>query len=120
MTIQRNEIPLYRILHCLENSGLNKFSDVNKVDQSDTAHKLLDKFKIYEIMFQVRDRIDWLEWLRYSVTEYLFLPMWYNRQPYINNFVADNAQSKILAMARTRQLRVKPSESVFLFIILPI
>ena len=51
----------------------------------------------------------WMDWIRYAVTEFLFPPGWYNRNVYPKGFVADNAQSKVLAMARIRQLRVQPS-----------
>ena len=51
----------------------------------------------------------------YSVVEYLFPDGWYNKMKYEEGFVADSAASKVLSMARIRQLRVKPSELVFSF-----
>ena len=62
---------------------------------------------------QVMNRLHWIDWLRYSVTEFLFPPFWYNGKEYgreLKNYVADNAASKVLAMARVRQLRVKNSK----------
>ena len=71
------------------------------------------------IYFQITSRLEWLDWVRYSVTEYMFPPFWYNhnpniqQEPFPKNYVADNAQSKVLAMSRLRQLRVKPSKLIF-------
>ncbi|XP_065658340.1 uncharacterized protein LOC100206152 isoform X5 [Hydra vulgaris] len=55
----------------------------------------------------VATNTDWFHWTRYSVIEYLFPDGWYNnKMKYPAGFVADSASSKVLAMARFRQLRV--------------
>ena len=46
------------------------------------------------------NRLQWIDWVRYGVTEYLFPPGWYNNEEVPKNFVADNSASKVLAMAR--------------------
>lgn len=57
------------------------------------------------------NRLDWFDWARYSVIEYLFPTGWYNgNKDYKAGFVADNEASKILAMARFRMLRAKNSK----------
>lgn len=57
---------------------------------------------------EVSNRLDWFDWARYSVIEYLFPTGWYNgNKDYKAGFVADNEASKILAMARFRMLRAK-------------
>ena len=49
---------------------------------------------------EIVNRLQWMDWVRYSVTEYLFPPGWYNDMPVPKNFIADNSASKVLAMAR--------------------
>ena len=67
------------------------------------------------LYLQLENRLMWMDWIRYAVTEFLFPPGWYNRNVYPKGFVADNAQSKVLAMARIRQLRVQPSMFIAVF-----
>ena len=60
-------------------------------------------------------RAEWFDWARYSVIEYLFPKGWYNHDDlpegkkftFPKGMIADSATSKLLAMARFRQLRVK-------------
>ena len=57
-----------------------------------------------------------MDWARYSIVEVLFPPFWYNHKKFgkeLQGFVADSAQSKTLAMARLRQLRVNKSKQYF-------
>ena len=61
---------------------------------------------------QVMNRLEWFDWARYSVIDYLFPFGWYNWDitrdfEYKKGFTADTMASKVLAMARFRQLRVK-------------
>ena len=73
-------------------------------------------------LLQITQRQEWFDWARYSVIEYLFPIGWYNREatnnkfPYPTGMIADTATSKVLAMARFRQLRVKKSKWFYLFI----
>lgn len=60
-------------------------------------------------------RAEWFDWARYSVIEYLFPKGWYNHDDlpegkkftFPKGMIADSATSRLLAMARFRQLRVK-------------
>lgn len=68
-------------------------------------------FTFIFIYFKVSNRLQWFDWIRYSVTEYLFPNGWYNGdKSYEPGFTADTEASKVLAMARIRQLRVKSSK----------
>nr|XP_047143727.1 uncharacterized protein LOC100197078 [Hydra vulgaris] len=59
----------------------------------------------------VGSNVDWFTWAKYGVIDYLFPNSWYNGdiKGYPKGFVADAASSKVLAMARFRQLRVTPN-----------
>ena len=58
--------------------------------------------------------IEWLDWVEHGLVPYLFPGIWYNGNPnYNTGFVADNEPSRILAMARFRQMRVKKGKIHF-------
>jgi len=65
----------------------------------------------------VTTRAEWFDWARYSVIEYLFPTGWYNANgtnnafKYPRDMIADAASSKVLAMARFRQLRLKNEDT---------
>ena len=56
-------------------------------------------------------------WIENKFIPYLFPASWYNGDPYMARFVADTEPSKIISMARMRQLRVKKSKFLFGFVI---
>ena len=109
--------------HCVDNSfEMFIYSTISPLSSNlyfysfDTPQIAKWMSRLICFLTQISDRLQWLDWIRYSVTEFLFPPDWYNGMSYKDNFVADNEQSKILAMARLRQLRVTSRKfSIFRF-----
>ena len=59
---------------------------------------------------------EYWKWIDKTFIPYLYPGKWYNGiAPYKHQFVADTEPSKIIAMGRMRQLRVK--KSMFCFIV---
>lgn len=87
---------------CQDNGVLQSyFQSVSYADEYGEKRKVVKAA-------QVSNRLQWFDWIRYSVTEYLFPNGWYNGdKSYEPGFTADTEASKVLAMARIRQLRVK-------------
>lgn len=68
---------------------------------------------------QVSSQSAWYTWVEESLIPYLFLEKWYNDDPrYKIGFVADNEPSKVLALARFRQLRVQKSKLLVVVMVL--
>ncbi|XP_065658368.1 uncharacterized protein LOC100211692 isoform X4 [Hydra vulgaris] len=88
----------------LDPSAANLYSSVNQLC---TKNGLINSPDI-PTADGIASITDWWDWIMHSVVEYLFPDGWYNNMKYEKGFAADNAASKVLSMARIRQIRVKP------------
>ena len=70
---------------------------------------------ISSLVLQVTRVEEYYNWLENTFIPYLYPGKWYNGDPYKKQFVADNEPSRIISMARMRQLRVKRSKFSLLY-----